>query len=177
MDGHKLSTAEAQAVVEAELMALLYRCEAAGVNRDMASELLKDMVFREALSEYMEDRRGRDAAAAQTPAGAALQKAFELHQRQEQLRRMGCTPVADSEFDAACAEYLRLAHGVVPGDTIEIHGWTKPRVLRLKAFRLSFRDKATDAFMWFDGDPVRNCPRNRASSEHGCSLTTYVCKV
>jgi hypothetical protein len=169
---------DAKAVVLAEFELMLTRCEAAGVPRDVArSELAFKFLYDSAMASANE-RRTREEAAAQTPAGQALQKAHELYFRDVELQRGGVTPDL-SEFNSACEDYLRLAHSAALGDTLEIHAWAKPRTIRVQAFRLSFYNEAppTDAMMWFEGEGVRNCPKNRSGSAHGAPLHSQIYKV
>lgn len=169
-------TPDTATVVKAEFAAMLDRCEAAGLHRKDARDTLSFLLLTESLERGCQAERDRITAAAQTPAGQALQKAFELHQANDELRRLGVKP-DDTVFNLACEAYLRCAYAAGPGDTLEIHGWAKPRTVRLKTFRLRFdnADRATDAFMWFEGDAVRNCPKN--SSHHGCPLSTSAYKI
>lgn len=169
-------TPDTETVVKAEFAAMLDRCEAAGLDRKDARDTLSFLLTMESLERGCQVERDRISAAALTPAGQALQKAFKLHQENDELRRLGVNPDVTA-FSLACEAYLRCAYAAGPGDTLEIHGWAKPRTVRLKTFRLCFRnaERATDAFMWFDGDAVRNCPKN--SSHHGCPLSAGVYKV
>jgi hypothetical protein len=162
------SSAYAAAMVKFELKEMLDRCEAAGLAREAARDTLANIVMMESLRRWGENESARAAAAAQSPAGQALQKAFELRRANN-----------DPAFQTACHDYLREAHGVSIGDTVEIYGWVTPRVLRLTNFRLCF-DSAecpTQAFMWFQGDAVRNCRPGRTGPDHGCPLDKQVRKV
>lgn len=169
-------TPDTETVVKAEFAKMLDRCEAAGLDRKDARLTLSFLLTMESLERGNQAERDRVTAAAQTPSGQALQKAFELHQANEELRRLGIKP-DETEFRVACDAYLRCAHAAGAGDTLEIHGWAKPRAICVKTFRLCFNnaEKATDAFMWFEGDAVRNCPKGRTS--HGCTLSSGVYKV
>ena len=172
------SSSDPSAIVLAEFAEMLTRCEAAGVPRESARRSLAGMLALESLTAWSNEERLRQAALALTPARQALKKAFEMYQANEELRRLQIKPDV-AEFDSICQAYLVCAYHAAPGDTLEIHGWVKPRTVRLTAFRLSFSnaEEATDAFMWFEGDSIRNCPPGRASSAHGCPVGTAVYKV
>lgn len=178
MNTQDKSAVDTEAVVLAEFELMLKRCEAAGVPRDVARGTLAFKFIYDSVTELAGEERARRAAAAQTPAGQALQKACELYFRNEEIQRARVTP-DESEFNAVCLEYLRLAHNAAPGDTLEIHAWAKPRTVRVEAFQLSFRDAddPTDAMMWFEGEGIRNCPKNRSYSSHGAPLDSQVYKV
>lgn len=178
MQTQRLPFAEVEAILDRELAEMLKRCEAAGLSQDQARTSLRLRMMSEYLAGSHAAAQEREAREAQSPAGRTLQAAYEAHLRMEEQQRLGITPDT-SGFDALCESYLLMAHGVKPGDTVEVHGWAKPRTLRLTKFRLSFyrAESATDAFMWFEGEGIRNCPRNRASSDHGCPLHTAVRKV
>ncbi len=165
-------------LVKVELDALLARCARAGIPEKQARSSLARLVSDATLQNWIDAERKRTAALALTPKGQALQSAFELHQENERLRRAGIRP-DETAFLAACLEYLRIAHRVTLGDTVEVHGWVKPRTVRLRQFRLSFvnSEHPEDAFMWFSGESVRNCPPRRATDDHSCPLATQVYKV
>lgn len=79
-------------------------------------------------------------------AGKALTEAYALYHNR--------TAHADkTEYDQAyselCRKWLFLRHGVKVGDTIEIHAWAKPRVIRLTHVGLFFDRN--------EGGPARWC--------------------
>lgn len=169
---------EVEAIVLAEFEAMQARCETAGVSREVSRRTLSNMFIHDSIVSMLDSKHTREADAAATPAGKTLQKAWNLFKSNQTARSIGLTP-DESKFASVCEEYLLLAHGAVPGDTLEIHGWVKPRTIRLTEFRLSFNsaEKATDGFMWFDGEPIRNCPLKGSTSAHGCRLDTAVYKI
>lgn len=167
-----------EAIVKTEFEALLARCAAAGVPENDTRSTLVNLLSWDVLRTWQEGERTRAAQEAQTPKGQLLQRAFELHLDLQKIRMARVTPDT-AAFDAVCLEYLQAAHGVKPGDTVEVYGWAKPRTIRLRSFHLSFHgaQTATDAFMWFEGEGLRNCPAKRTSDAHGCPLSSAVYKV
>lgn len=167
-----------QILVKREFEDMLARCAAAGVSESDARSTLVGLLSGDILRTWREGEQKRAAQEAQTPQGQLLQRAFGLHLDLEKLRRARVTPDT-AAFDAVCLEYLQAAHGVKPGDTVEVYGWAKPRTIRLRSFHLSFHgaQTATDAFMWFEGEGLRNCPAKRTSDAHGCPLSSAVHKV
>jgi len=167
-----------ETIVKTEFEALLARCAAAGVPENDIRSTLVNLLSRDVLRTWQEGERTRAAQEAQTSKGQLLQRAFELHLDMEKLQAVGVKP-DPAPFNAACLQYLQEAHGVKPGDTVEVYGWAKPRTIRLRSFRLSFyrAENANDAFMWFEGEGLRNCPAKRTSDDHGCPLGSAVYKV
>lgn len=176
MDTKDSPAADATNVVMAEFELMLKRCEAAGVPRDVARSELAFKFLYDSVKARAAEERALQEAAAQTPAGVALQKAHALYFRNEALQRARVTPDR-AEFLVACADYLRLAHNAGPGDTLEVHAWVKPRTIRVSAFHLFFSnaEDPTDVLLCFEGEGVRNCPKNRSS--HGAPLGSRIYKV
>lgn len=167
----------AEVIVQAEFEAMQVRCEASGVSRDESRRILSNSFFTASLNRMAESFREEEAAKAASPAGQALQKAWDLDlafRRANQPYARNDTP----EFLAICNEYLRLVHDVGPGDDVEIHAWVKPRTIHLKKFRLCFNsaESADEAFMWFEGDPIRNCPSKEPGVSYGGDLSSRVYK-
>lgn len=163
--------------MKAEFASMLDRCEAAGVPRQEARATLYFALFRENLAASIQATQDRATAAASSPVGQALQKCLELYLANHELKLLRISP-DESEFKAACARYLRLAHNLGIGDTAEIHAWAKPRTIRITDFSLTFEDaeEPTDAFMWFSGEGIRNCPK-KGIANHGCDLDTRIYKL
>ena len=167
-----------QILVKREFEDMLARCAAAGVPESETRSILVGLLSGDILRTWAEGEQKRAAQEAQTPQGQLLQRAFDLHRNMDKLRLARVTPDS-AAFDAVCLQYLQAAHGVKPGDTVEVYGWAKPRTIRLRSFHLSFHgaQTATDAFMWFEGEGLRNCPAKRTSDTHGCPLNSAVYKV
>lgn len=96
------------------------------------------------------------------------------------VRALRCQRGRDSTgYRLACLEWLKARHGVQPGDTVVLGGWSKPRTVRVEDFTIALAEDnlSQHSFLWFEGPCLSHRVHGSNPESHGQAITDTVHKV